>query len=818
MKISHSWLKQYIDVDLLPEQISEILTSIGLEVESLEKVESIKGGLKGVVVGKVITCERHPNADKLSVTQVDTGEGELLSIVCGAPNVAKDQKVLVATVGATLYSGDKEIVIKRAKLRGVESSGMICAEDELGLGTSHAGIMVLSESAAVGTPASEYFNIEDDYVYEIGLTPNRIDAASHIGVARDLIAYLKFHKGVGNLQWPDIKDFKVDNQKLPVPVEIITKEACTRYSGITVSGVKVGPSPEWLQKRLKSIGLNPINNVVDVTNFILNEVGQPLHAFNVAAIKGKKVLVKTLQEGTPFVTLDGVERKLSDKDLMICNESEPMCIAGVFGGLTSGVTDATTDVFIESACFNPVYVRKTARRHGLNTDASFRYERGSDPNITIWALKRAAMLIKEVAGGEISSDIVDVYPVPQEKYKVEFDYNRACSLIGKKISEAEVEKILTALEIDIVSRNGSVWNLAVPTYRVDVRREADVVEDVLRIYGFNNVEVPEKVSSTLSFSKKPDDYQLQNVVADYLTANHFNEIMSNSLTKGAYYNDLKTYPADNSVKILNPLSNDLNVMRQTLLFSGMESIQRNVNFRNPNLKLYEFGNCYFYHSETHKEGVALSSYSESFRLGVWLTGMFGPEHWMEKPEKVNFFHLKGFVHAVLSRFGIDAFSLETTDVPGDLFDYGITYLQNGKPVVSFGLVSQNVNRMFDVKTDIFFAEIEWKMLVSNFAKHKIQYKEMSKYPEVKRDLALLLDASVTFEQVRNIAFKAERKLLKKVSLFDVYQGKNLPDGKKSYAVSYILQDENRTLTDEHIDKTMKRLVDAYAKELGAQLR
>lgn len=818
MKISHSWLKQYIDIDLAPEQIAQILTSIGLEVESLEIIETIKGGLDGVVVGEVLTCEKHPDADKLSITTVNVGQAEPLNVVCGAPNVAKGQKVLVATVGTKLYFGSEEIVIKKAKIRGAASEGMICAEDELGVGTSHDGIMVLPNDTVIGTSAKSYFNIVDDYQYEIGLTPNRIDAASHFGVARDLMAYLSLHNNAKHAIKPSVADFKVDNQNLPIPVDVVTTQACPRYSGITVNGIKVGPSPKWLQDKLKAIGLNPINNVVDVTNYVLHEIGQPLHAFDADAIKGNRVVVKTMPEGTPFVTLDGVERKLHADDLMICNESEPMCIAGVFGGLHSGVTEKTTKIFIESACFNPVSVRKTARRFGLNTDASFRFERGIDINITIWALKRAALLIKEVAGGSISSEIVDVYSAPIDSFKVEFNVERAWSLIGKKIPTETIEKTLAGLEIAITSKNGNDWSLAVPTYRVDVLREADVVEDVLRIYGYNNIEMPQKVSSTLSYSKKPDSYQLQNIAADFLSNNRFNEIMCNSLTKAAYYKDLVTFPEINSVSILNPLSNDLGVLRQTLLFGGLESVQRNSNFRNPNLKLYEFGNCYKYNAGIENPKNPLDKYTENFRLSIWLSGDKDSEHWSQKSDRVNFFNLKGFVHSLLNRFGFDTDTLEHIEAPQDIFDYGMIYKLNNKVVVTFGLVNSNISKDFDIKADVFFAEIEWEMLLKQSLKNKISYTELPKYPEVRRDLALLLDSNISYEQVRKLAYATERKLLKNVNLFDVYQGKNLAEGKKSYAVSFILQDETRTLTDEQIERVMKRLIDAYAKELGAQLR
>lgn len=817
MKISHSWLTQYLNINKSPEELSTILTSIGLEVESLEVNEAIKGGLAGVVVGEVLTCAKHPDADKLSVTTVNVGSGEPLHIVCGAPNVAKGQKVLVATVGAKLYFNNQEVVIKKAKLRGQLSEGMICAEDELGLGDSHDGIMVLPDEAPVGVPAAGYLKVENDYLYEIGLTPNRIDAASHYGVARDLAAYISFHEIPVKAILPDVSSFNIDSNTLAIPVEVQNPEACQRYCGITIIGIKVGPSPDWLQKRLLAIGLNPINNVVDITNFVLHEVGQPLHAFDADAIKGNKVVVRTMPEGTPFVTLDGVERKLSSDDLMICNESEPMCIAGVFGGLHSGVTDKTTKVFIESACFNPVYVRKTARSHDLHTDASFRFERGTDPNITIWALKRAALLIKEIAGGTISSDIVDVNVNPINHYEVEFNLERALNLIGKHIAETDIERIIESLEIKVLSKNGLQWLLGVPTYRVDVRREADVVEDILRIYGYNNVEVGSKVNSTLSYTRKPDSLQLQNIVSDYLSSNGFAEIMCNSLTKGGYYEKLTTFPEVNSVKILNPLSNELNVLRQTLLFGGLESIQRNINFRNLNLKLYEFGNCYVYNPLVKSE-KPLDKYAEHFGIGLWLTGETVEEHWMTKPEKQNFYHLKGYVHSILKRFGFNIDILDISEAPDDIFDFGLTYKDQSNHLVSFGMVNPELLRQLDIKAEVFFAEMLWQPLMEMLTGTRIKYQELPRFPEVRRDLALLIDSSVRYEQIRRLAFETERKLLKSVNLFDVYQGKNIPEGKKSYAISYILQDDTKTLTDEQIDKVMKRLIEVYHNELGAQLR
>jgi phenylalanyl-tRNA synthetase beta chain len=817
MKISYSWLKEYINIDIEPEQVAKILTSIGLEVESLEKVQAVKGGMEGVVIGEVLTCEKHPDADKLSKTTVSIGNGEPLHVVCGAPNVAAGQKVAVATVGTKLYFNDQEITIKKAKIRGELSEGMICAEDELGLGHSHSGIMVLDSSAVPGTPAKDYFKIEDDYLLEIGLTPNRIDAASHYGVARDLAAYFNLEKPT-KASKPSVDNFKIDNNSFYIPVEIANPEACPRYSGITVSNIKVGPSPEWLQKRLKSIGLNPINNVVDVTNFVLHEIGQPLHAFDADAIVGKKVIVKTLSESTPFITLDGNERKLSSEDLMICNAEQGMCIAGVFGGLKSGVSDSTTKIFLESACFGTVSVRKTARRYGLSTDASFRFERGTDPNITIWALKRAAMLIKEVAGGEITSEIVDVYPKPVEDFRVEYNLKNTTTFIGKAIPLNTIKKILEGLEIKVVKEDSEKLTLAVPPYRVDVQREADVVEDILRIYGYNNVEFSEKVSSTLSYSKKPDTHQIINLISDYLTSNGFNESMCNSLTKSSYYKDLSTFHAANTVQILNPLSNDLSGMRQTLLFGGLESVARNTNHRNLNLKLYEFGNCYKFIPEADRTKNPLNSYSEDLRLGLWLSGEKTAESWVQKQMPVSFYTIKGYVHAILNRFGFDADNLHTEDAACDIFDYGLTYSFQNKPLVSFGLVNSSILESFDLKSEVFFAEFRWDRVFEQSLSLKIVYKELPRFPEVKRDLALLLDKNITYSQIQKLAFATEKKLLKQVNLFDVYQGKNLGENKKSYAVSFILLDENKTLTDVQIDKTMNNLIEMFSKELGAQIR
>jgi phenylalanyl-tRNA synthetase beta chain len=817
MTISYSWLKEYININLTPEEISSILTSIGLEVESLEKVEAVKGGLKGVVVGEVLTCEKHPDADKLSVTTVNIGQAEPLNIVCGAPNVAAGQKVAVAVVGTTLYFNNNELTLKKTKIRGQLSEGMICAEDELGLGTSHDGIMVLNPQAKVGTPAAEYFNIQDDYQFEIGLTPNRIDAASHFGVARDLAAYLNLTSPITAVR-PSVDGFNVDNNNLYIPVELKTPEACTRYSGVTLCGVKVGPSPEWLQNRLRSIGLNPINNVVDVTNFVLYEIGQPLHAFDADKIDGNKVVVGTLASDTSFITLDGIERKLNGDDLMICNAKEGMCIAGVFGGNKSGVTEQTQNIFIESACFNPVWVRKTAKRHGLNTDASFRFERGADPNITVWALKRAAMLIKEVAGGQISSEIVDVYPNPVNDFKVDLSLSYVNRLIGKNIPLNTIKQILAGLEITVEAVAADSLKLRIPPFKVDVQREADVVEEILRIYGYNNIETNDKVNSTLAHSTRPDKHKVINLISDTLTGTGMSEIMCNSLTKQAYYQNLSTYPQLNTVEIINPLSNDLNGLRQTLLFGGLESIIYNINRRKSNLKLYEWGNCYYFDKSKENAEKPLKAYSEELMLGIWFTGDDSEESWAKKQEKVTFYHAKAIVQSIFEKLGISIDSIGFEEAPTDIFEYGLKMVLNKQPLGFIGLVNNKICRSFDIKQEVFFAEIRWENAFAAAKRSKVQFTEISKYPEVRRDLALLIDTNVTFAQVKEVASRTERKLIKKINLFDVYQGDNLGEGKKSYAVSFTLQDEEKTLTDKQIDKVMQNLIGAFNRELAAQLR
>ena len=820
MNISYNWLKRYIETDLPAEEVARILTDIGLEVEGFEKIETVKGGLQGVVVGQVVTCTDHPDSDHLHVTTVDVGTGEPLQIVCGAANCRAGLKVLCATVGAVLYpnGGDEEFKIKRSKIRGVESLGMLCAEDELGIGPSHEGIMELPADAPVGMAAREYLRVEDDYLIEIGLTPNRVDAASHIGVARDLAAYLRSRGERTEVKWPDVSAFAVDNHDLPVAIRVENHEACPRYVGVTVSGCKIGPSPEWMQNCLRAAGINPKNNLVDITNFVLFELGQPLHAFDAAKIEGREVVVRTCAEGTPFVTLDGVERKLTDKDLMICSAERPMCIAGVFGGLDSGISETTTDVFIESAYFNPVWVRKTAKRFGLNTDSSFRFERGIDPNLQVYAAKRAALLMKELAGGSISSEITDICPVPAADFVFDISFARINALIGKEIPQETVRTILAALEVKILSEHEGRLTVAVPPYRVDVQREADLIEDILRIYGYNNVEIPARVRSTLSYAPKPDRNRLVNLAADFLTDNGFTEIMSNSLTKGAYYEGLTTCPPERCVRILNPLSADLNVLRQTLLFNMLEAVCLNINHKNGDLKLYEFGNCYFYDEAKRTEENHLAAYSEEYRLAIAVTGIATPQSWNTKPEKASFFTLRAVAEKLLRRFGIDIYALKSEPTQSDLFAEGLTMSLNGKELLQIGVVSGKLRRLTDVKQEVYYLEMNFDALVRSTKKHRIAAEELSKFPEVKRDLALLVDRDVTFAALRSVALATERKLLKNVSLFDVYEGDKLPEGKKSYALSFILEDKTRTLDDKTIERVMANLTRQFEQQCGAQVR
>jgi phenylalanyl-tRNA synthetase beta chain len=819
MNISYNWLREFLDFNLSPEETARALTSIGLENGPYEEVETIKGGLEGLLIGKVLTCEPHPDSDHLHLTTVDTGSGEPLKIVCGAPNVSSGQKVVVATIGTKLYSGDESFTIKRSKIRGQESFGMICAEDEIGIGTSHEGIIVLPDTAQVGMPAKEYYGVDSEYVLEIDITPNRADAASHYGVARDLAAFLKQSNPEIELRRPSVDGFKVENNSYPVKVVVENSEACPRYTGVTLTGVKVGESPDWLKNHLKLIGLRPINNVVDVTNYLLHETGQPLHAFDGSKIKGNTIIVKTVTAGTKFRTLDDVERSLDAEDLMICNQSEPMCIAGVFGGIDSGVTESTTDVFIESAYFNPVWVRKTARRYGLNTDSSFRFERGVDPDNTVYVLKRAALMIKELAGGTISSDIVDIYPKPIEGFRVSLSLDKVNKLIGKVIPVETVKSILSALEIKILSENEDLLELEVPAYRVDVQRDVDVIEDILRIYGYNNVGFTDTVRSSISYSVKPDGHRVQNLVSEQLTASGFNEILNNSLTSLTYYKDLETIPEENCVPILNPLSSDLAVMRQTLLFGGLESIAYNSNRRNPDLKLYEFGNCYHYKANEKKPGEILSAYSEEMHLGIWITGFRNRQSWNSTQEKSTIYDLKAYFEGILNRLGIKREQILIEEGNNDLLTHSLIYsLKNGMLLATLGNVKPSLLKKFGIDDNVYFGDIIWGTLLAATKRNVVQYNEISKFPEVRRDLALLIDSTVRFAEIEKIAFATERKLLKSVNLFDVYEGKNLPAGKKSYAVSFILQDSAQTLTDNQIDSVMEKLIKNYEKQLGASLR
>jgi len=815
MKISYNWLKQYISTDLPPEQVSDILTNIGLEVEAVESFQSVKGGLEGVVIGQVLTCSKHPDADKLTVTTVDLGREEPVQIVCGALNVAAGQKVPVATVGTTLYPNEEGFTIKKTKIRGELSQGMICAEDELGLGSSHDGIMVLDQDTPVGIPASEYFNIENDTVFEIGLTPNRIDGASHLGVARDLAAYLK-QEGEVTLSKPSVDGFKTDNNDLPISIDIEEEAGCRRYSGLTISGISVKESPDWLQTRLRSIGLSPINNVVDITNFVLHESGQPLHAFDTAHIKGHKVIVKTMPEGTPFTTLDEQERKLLGSDLVISNSEESMCIAGVFGGVRSGVTEKTKDLFLESACFDPVYIRRTSKHHALNTDASFRFERGSDPNMTVWALKRAAMLIREIAGGTISSEVVDVYPDPVEDFRVEISFAHVNRLIGNDIDPETIQSILESLDIVVEQQNDRGMVLRVPPYRVDVQREADIIEEILRIYGFNRVEIGAGLQSTLSYSSKPDKEKVINLVSELLTGKGFYEIKSNSLTRAAYY-DREDQPDPTAVRLFNPLSQDLALMRQNLLYGGLEAVAYNINRKLPDLNLYEFGNCYYRDPKAAGEHL-LDKFDEQLHMGIFISGKSRPGNWIQEAEDTSYYLIKSYVETVLVKLGIDPRMLESGDqVNPDYTDRDV-YTIHGDQVVEFGCVAPGVLKEFDIKQEVFAAEFNWDNVLKILANHRILFKHLPKFQVVTRDFSLMLSREVTYESLRELAFKTEKKLLKNVTLFDVYQGDKIEKGKKSYALSFKLLDKDKTLTDKQIDKAMLNIAKAFEREFGAVVR
>lgn len=798
MKISYSWLKQFIQTDKTPQEISLILTDIGLEVESLETVQPIVGGLEGLVIGHVLECVQHPNADRLRVTKVDVGTGELLQIVCGAPNVASGQKVVVATVGTTVFPNEGEpFKINKSKIRGEVSEGMICAEDEIGLGASHAGIMVLPADTEIGIAAKSYFKMEDDFVFEIGLTPNRADAASHLGVARDLAAYLR-----STYQLPDISGFKTGNESLNIEVKVEDTAACPRYSSVSISGVTVKASPDWLQDKLKVIGIRPINNIVDVTNYVLHELGQPLHAFDADQIKGKQVIVKKCAEGTPFVTLDDVERKLSADDLMICNAEEPMCIAGVFGGKTSGVSEQTTNIFLESAYFNSVAVRKTSKRYNLKTDASFRFERGTDPEITVFALKRAALLIQEVAGGEISSTISDIYPVQAQPFVVEVSYANIVKLIGQDIPAAEIKAIILALGITIDAETTEGLSLKVPAYKVDVTRECDVTEEVLRIYGYNNIVIPTKVNASLAYTEKPNKENVQNLIADMLTANGFLEIWCNSLTRSAFSKN-----PEEAVQILNPLSSDLNVMRQNLLQPALESVAYNQNRKNADLKFYEFGKTYH---------LIDGAYIERPSLLVLISGAKQSEQWNHLTTPSTFYNLKAAVDAVIGRLGLNNYQSE--EIKDENFAYGLKYFRGAQTLVSFGAATVADRKQTGVDKEVFYADFDWALLLDAVRKNKIVNKEVPKYPAVRRDLSMLVDQQVTFDELKTIAFKTEKKLIKQVQVFDVYQGDKLPEGKKSYALNFTLQDEEQTLTDKQIDAIMQKIITNLAQAAKAEIR
>ncbi|MDX2443302.1 MAG: phenylalanine--tRNA ligase subunit beta [Bacteroidales bacterium] len=816
MKISYNWLKQYIKTDLSTHNLAEILTNTGLEVEGIESFESVEGGLKGVVVGEVKSASKHPNSDKLILSEVDLGDGNIVSIVCGAPNLKAGQKVPVATIGSTLYKDGDSFKIKKSVIRGETSEGMICAENELGLGDSHEGIMVLDAETPAGTEACEYFNVETDTVFEIGLTPNRIDGASHYGTARDLAAYLNQFETI-KASLPSVEEFKIDNNDLEIPVIVETEKACPRYTGLTISGIKVGTSPVWLQNRLKSIGLVPINNIVDITNYVLHETGQPLHAFDAAKISGGKVVVKTLPENTKFITLDENEKKLTGEDLMICDSEKGMCIAGIFGGIQSGVTTDTNSIFLESAYFDPVYIRKTSKHHLLNTDASFRFERGADPEMTIYALKRAALLIKEIAGGKISSQIQDEYPNPFKPDVVKLSFAHLNRLIGMKIPVENVKRILLSLDMEIIEDSKEFLMVKVPLYRVDVTREADVIEEVLRIFGYNQVEINPKSVGSLNHFDKPDKEKITDNISTLLTSNGFYEIMANSLTKSEYYDKSNAFNGKESVGLSNPLSQDLNTMRQSLIFGGLETILYNINRKRSNLKLFEFGSCYWL-SEKGNSNSILGNYCEEERLAIFITGNKNEESWQVKSSESDWYFLKGVVHLVLNRIGVKDDDISVSDELGPLFNSGLMYTLNKKELVRFGIVSSDILQSFDISQNVLYAEFKYSTLLEVVKNATIRFQPVAKYPEVKRDLALLLDKSIQFNQIRDLAYKTEKKLLKNVHVFDVYTDPKIGENKKSYAVNFTLQDSNKTLTDKQIDKVMRNLMNVFKNNLDAVIR
>ena len=820
MNISYKWLKEYVDFDLTAQQVADALTSTGLEVDALEEVQSIKGGLKGLYVGKVLTCEAHPNSDHLHVTTVDLGKGEPSQIVCGAPNVAAGQKVIVADIGCVLYDGDQEFVIKKSKLRGIESNGMICAEDEIGIGNDHSGIIVLPEDAVVGTPAAEYYHLESDWLIEVDITANRADGLSHWGVARDLYAWLKSNGYETKMHRPDCSAFKVENHNLPIEVTIENQEACKRYACVSVTDCEVKESPDWLKNKLTTVGLRPINNIVDITNYIMMAYGQPLHTFDADMVKGHKIVVKTMPEGTPFQTLDGEEHKLSDRDLAICNAEDPMCIAGVFGGKGSGTYETTRNVVLESAYFHPTWIRKSARRHGLSTDASFRFERGVDPNGTIYALKQAAILCQELAGGKVSMEVCDVYPEPMKNAVVELSYEYVHNLVGKEIPVETIKAICESLEMKVLSETPEALTLEIPAYRVDVQRPCDVVEDILRIYGYNNVEIPTQLKGSLVIKGDEDQkHKLANLVSEQLVGEGFNEILNNSLTKGAYYEGRNTYPAENCVKIMNPLSTDLNVMRQTLLFGGLESIQYNVNRKRQNLRFFEFGNVYNFSPEKQNEDDPMQAYKEQYHAALWVTGKRVEGSWAHANEDSSFYELRSYVINILRRIGVKRGMIVLKKSENDIFSSGMTVEnRGGKKLYEMGIISKKLLKQFGLDNPVFYAELDWNALMKMVKKNEVLYTEVPKFPAVSRDLALLVDKNVEFAQIEQIALQTEKKLLKRVELFDVYEGDKLPAGKKSYAVNFILQDEEKTMGDKQIDAIMQKLIANIKKQLNAELR
>ena len=824
MNISYKWLKEYVDFDLTPQQVCDALTSTGLEVDALEEVQSIKGGLKGLYVGKVLTCEMHPNSDHLHVTTVDLGKGEPQQIVCGAPNVAAGQKVIVADLGCVLYDGDKEFVIKKSKLRGVESLGMICAEDEIGIGTSHDGIIVLPEDAVVGTPAAEYYNLESDWLIEVDITANRADALSHWGVARDLYAWLKQNGYKTATHRPVVNDFVVDNHDLPIDVVIENTEACKRYACVSVTDCEVKESPEWLKNKLSTIGLRPINNIVDITNYVMMALGQPLHTFDADMVKGHKIVVKTMPEGTPFVTLDGEEHKLSDRDLAICNAEDPMCIAGVFGGKGSGTYETTRNVVLESAYFHPTWIRKSARRHGLSTDASFRFERGIDPNGVIDALKYAAQLCKELAGGKVSMEIKDVYPEKMENAVVDLEYSYVHSLVGKDIPVETIKSICESLEMKVLSETAEGLKLEIPAYRVDVTRPCDVVEDILRIYGYNNVEIPTQLKSSLVIKGEEDQkHKLANLVSEQLVGAGFNEILNNSLTKAAYYEDSSTASETSKtstlVRIMNPLSSDLNVMRGTLLYGGLESIEHNANRKNPNCRFFEFGNVYSFDPAKENQDDPMQAYKEQYHMALWLTGKRVEGSWAHANEDTSFAELDAHVDNILARIGVQPGMLVRKKSDNAIFSAGLTIeIRGGKKLIELGVLTKKLQKQFDIATPVYYAELNWTALMKVIRKQKVEFTDIPKFPSVSRDLALLIDKSVEFQQIEDIARQTEKKFLKKVELFDVYEGDKLPAGKKSYAVNFILQDAEKTMGDKQIEAIMQKLIANLKKQLNAELR